>query len=168
MLATLHVGGQIETTTPAELHKALTDQDARLRADVSGVKQAEFFVNSGAPGMGAVVYTSTGQPPQSPTQGFIWAIMAMGFELALASQVRVYKGAPAGIAVGALTPIGSGRLVTTCANFITPSAQFSKGQFTLKAGDQFTLVTPTASANILSIWCSYIEVPAEQQGKLWL
>jgi hypothetical protein len=168
MLATLHVGGQIETTTPKELHRALLDQDVRLRADLSGVKQGEFFLNSGYPGMGAVVYNSTGNPPQSPTAGFIWAVMSIGFELALSSQVRLYKGIPTGYTAAGFAPTGAGRLITTCASFVTPSAQFSKGQFTLKAGDTFTAITPTASANILSIWCSYIEVPAEMQGKLWL
>lgn len=168
MLATLHVGGQIETTTPAELHKALTDQDARLRADLSGVKQAEFFINSGTAGMGTQLFTTSGQPPQSPTQGYVWAIMALGFELALSSQVRIYKGQPASMTAASFVPTGAGRLVTTCASFITPSAQFSKGQLTLKAADQMTFVGVTAGANFLSVWCSYIEVPAEQQGKLWL
>ena len=168
MLAQLHVGGTIETTTPKELDRALRDQDVRLRADLSGVKQSEFFVPSGYAGMGTQLYTTTGTSPQSPAAGYVWSIMSLGFELALSSQVGIYKGVPAGYTAGSYAPTGAGRLVTTCSSFITPSAQFSKGQFKLNAGDFMTFIGVTASANFLSIWCSYIEVPAEQQGKLWL
>lgn len=167
----LQVGGHIETTTPAELHKALTDQDARLRADLSGVKHGELWLNgpaAGITGLGTQVCTFGGGPPQAPAGGYLWAIMNIGVELALASQVRIYKGQPAHYAVGGFAPDGSGRVVATMSNFITPSFQFSKGQLKMRAGEFITLIGVTAAANILNVFISYIEVPEEQQGKLWL
>jgi hypothetical protein len=163
----LHAGGRMETVTPHELQRALQDQDARLRADLSGVKWGEMFINSGAPGMGAQTFSTQGQPPQSPSNGYVWAIMTLGLELSVASQLRVYKGNPPFGGPGTVAPAGNGHLVTTLSSFITPSGQFSKGQFVLRAGDTFTAVMVTAGA-ILSIYAAYIEVPAEQQGKLWL
>jgi hypothetical protein len=163
----LQMGGHIDTTTPAELDRALRDQDVRLRADVGGVKWGELFLSSGIIGAGVQLFTSSGGMPQTPGAGFLWAVMNVGVELSVASQVRLYKGAPPFSGPGTTAPVGNGRLVTTMANFITPSAQFSKGQFTLKAQDQFTLFMVTAGS-ILSIYVCYIEVPIEQQGKLWL
>lgn len=165
MLATLHVGGTIETTTPAELHKALTDQDARLRADVSGVKQGEIFIPSGVIAGAQTFTNANGQ--YAPAAGFVWAVMNIGLELSVSSQVRLYKGQPAFAGPGTITPSGNGRVIDTLSSFVTPSGQFSKGQFTLKGGDQWTAVMVTAGS-ILSIYLAYIEVPIEQQGKLWL
>ena len=167
----LHAGGHIETTTPKELHHALLDQDARLMADVAGVKWGEVFLNSAmiAPQLApsGQVFTSSGNMSQTPGAGYLWAVMNVGLELSVASQIRLYKGSPAFIGPGTFTPAGNGRLITTFANFVTPSGQFSKGQFTLKAGDQFTAVMVTAGT-ILGVYWTYIEVPIEQQGKLWL
>jgi hypothetical protein len=81
--------------------------------------------------------------------------------------VRLYKGQPQFAGAGTITPSGNGRLIDTFASFVTPSGQFSKGQFTLKGGDNWTLVMVTAGS-ILSIYMSYIEVPITMQGKLWL
>jgi hypothetical protein len=161
----LNVGGHIETTTPKELHSALLDQDARLMADVAGVKWGELFIPSGVI---AGAQTFSNQPGQySPSSGYLWAVMNVGLELSVSSQVRVYKGQPAFNAPGGITPSGNGRLITTAASFVTPSAQFSKGQFTLKGNDNWTLVMVTAGS-ILSIYMAYIEVPIEKQGELWL
>lgn len=161
----LHMGGHIETTTPKELHHALLDQDARLMADVAGVKWGEFFIQSQQIG-GTQTYTNT--PGQySPSSGYLWAVMNVGIELSVSSQVRLYKGAPQFNTAGGVTPAGNGRLINTFASFVTPSGQFSKGQFTLKGNDQWTLVMVTAGT-ILSVYMSYIEVPIEKQGELWL
>ena len=161
----LSVGSHIETTTPGELDRALRDQDIRLRADVSGVKWGELFIPSGVIA-GAQSFTNA--PSQySPSAGYLWAVMDVGLELSLSSQVRIYKGVPPFAGPGSIAPSGNGRVVATLSSFVTPSGQFSKGQFTLKAGDQFTLVMTTAGS-ILSVYMSYIEVPIEQQGKLWL
>jgi hypothetical protein len=161
----LHAGGRIDTVTPRELHHELLAQDARLKADLSGVKWGEIFVPSGQIA-GAQTYT-TSLASQVPGAGFIWAIMGVGLELSASSQVRVYKRAPVFAGPGTITPSGNGRLVTTLASFVTPSSQFSKGQLTLRQGEQLTLVMVTAGS-ILSVYVAYIEVPAEQQGKLWL
>lgn len=162
----LHAGGTMETVTPHELQRALQDQDARLRADLSGAKWGEIFFNSGQ--IGGAQSVSTGQgASQSPASGFLWAVMTVGLELSISSQVRLYKGSPQFGGAGSLTPSGNGRLVTTMPSFITPSQQFSKGQFTLRGNDQLTAVMVTAGS-ILSLYVAYIEVPAEQQGKLWL
>jgi hypothetical protein len=166
-LFALHVGGQIETTTPKELHQALLDQDRRLMADLSGVKWGELFIGSNAQGMSAQTYTTGEQASQSPGNGYLWAVMSIGLELSVSSQVRLYKGQPSFAGPGTVAPSGNGRLVTTMASFVTPSAQFSKGQFTLRTAEQFTVVMVTAGS-ILSVYLAYIEVPAEQQGKLWL
>lgn len=163
----LQLGGHIDTVTPHELSAALADQDVRLRADLSGVKWGEMFLSSATIGPGVQVFSSSGTMTQSPGNGYLWAVMNMGIELSVASQVRLYKGTPAFIGPGTFTPSGNGRLVTTMANFVTPSAQLSKGQFTLKAGDTFTAVMVTAGS-ILSIYLAYIEVPVEKQGELWL
>lgn len=165
MLATLHVGGQIETTTPKELHRALLDQDARLRADLSGVKWAEMNLNTVQLGTPGQVYTSTGTSEQSPSAGYLWSVMTVGVELSTASQIRLYKGNP--VPSGGTAPTGRGGFVSTLPNFVTTFGQFSKGQFVLRSGDYWTMVMPTAG-NILSVYFAYIEVPSEQQGKLWL
>jgi hypothetical protein len=163
----IQAGGHFDTVTPHELDHALRDQDVRLRADLSGVKWGELFINSAVIGSGVQLFTSSGAMSQTPGAGFLWAVMSVGLELSVASQVRLYKGSPAFSGPGTTAPVGNGRLVTTMSNFITPSAQLSKGQFTLKANDQFTLFMVTAGS-ILSVYLAYIEVPIEQQGKLWL
>lgn len=162
----LHAGGRMETVTPKELRHELAAQDVRLRADLSGVKWGEMFLTSGVIG-GVQAFSSSGALSQTPGAGYIWTVMNLGLELSVSSQVRVYKGVPPFAGPGTVTPSGNGRLVDTLASFVTPSGQFSKGQFVLRAGDQFTLVMVTAGS-ILSVYLSYIEVPAEQQGKLWL
>jgi len=162
----LSVGSHIETTTPAELERALRDQDTRLRADVSGVKWGEGFIQSGSiPAAQQFFSPPAGQ--NTPAAGYLWAVMEIGLELSASSQVRLYKGSPNFAGPGTVAPSGNGRLIATMASFVTPSAQFSKGQFTLKADDQWTVIMVTAGT-ILSIYYSYIEVPIEQQGKLWL
>lgn len=161
----IQAGGHIETTTPAELHKALVGQDERLMADVAGVKWGELFIPSNVIN-GAQSYTNS--PSQySPSSGFLWAVMNVGLELSVGSQVRLYKGAPFFAGPGTTTPSGNGRVIATLSSFITPSGQFSKGQFTLKGNEQWTLVMVTGGS-ILSIYMSYIEVPITMQGKLWL
>lgn len=168
MLQVIDFGAKVDMLTKDELAEALAE-DARLRAVVTGVKAGELWLNtSSLQGQGTVVATLGGGSPQAPAQGFVWAVMNIGLELATSSQVRVYKGVPSHYAVGAVAPDGSGRLVTTMQSFITPSAQFSKGQLTMKAADYLTLVAVTGGSNILSVFLSYIEVPAERQGELWL
>jgi hypothetical protein len=163
----LQVGGHIDTVTPHELAVALADQDVRLRADLSGVKFGELFLSSSTIGPGLQTFSSSGTMTQSPGNGFLWAVMSMGLELSVSSQVRLYKGTPQFAGPGTIAPSGNGRLITTFASFVTPSGQFSKGQFTLKSGDTFTAVMVTAGS-ILSIYLAYIEVPVEKQGELWL
>lgn len=164
MLTTLDFGQQVDLLNKQELADALAD-DARLRSIVAGVKQGEMWINSGAPGMGTTFYTSTGAVPQCPAAGYLWAVMNLGVELSAASNLRLYKSANPQTS----TQVGNGRgIATTTASQGLQNFPFSKGQFTLKTGDVFTLVPVTGAINILSIFMAYIEIPAERQGELWL
>lgn len=165
MLTTMSIGAHIEHVTPGELTRALHDQDARLMADLSGVKWAEMNLNTVQLGTPGQVYTSTGTSEQSPSAGYLWSVMTVGVELSTASQIRLYKGNP--VPGGGTAPTGRGGFISTLPNFVTTFGQFSKGQFVLRSGEYWTMVMPTAG-NILSVYFGYIEVPAEQQGKLWL
>lgn len=156
---TLDLGRPVDMLTKSELEEALA-ADAQLRAVVAGVKSVDVFFNTNQIGAGQTIFTT---PPGMVASGYVWSVMNMGMELSASSTVRVYKGIPPS---GTGAPNGLGRMVDVMTNFITPNAQLSKGQLILRAGDQLTFFPPTGPPNILSLFITAIEIPAERIGEL--
>jgi hypothetical protein len=153
---TLDFGQTWDILTKHELSEALSE-DARLRAIVAGVKPVEMWIGTGQIGAVAPIFSTTGTPPQAPTNGYIWAVMSLGLEQAPAAVLNVYKGAPAVVGTGG-KPIARGGSANVQA------FNFSKGQLWLRPGDQLTFIP--GSGNILSLFLTAIEVPAERVGEL--
>lgn len=156
----LDFGTEVDLLNKSELAEALAE-DARLRQIVAGIKPVTYWANSGVTGGASQLYTT---PQSLVASGRVWAVMNVGLELAVASQVRMYLNGdnlPAG------APAGKGRavnLITSSA--VLGSAQFSKGQLMLNAGETLTFFANTASAFILSVFIMAISCPAERVGEL--
>jgi len=171
------LGESFETLTKPEMAAVLAaEADRQMMVQLRGVKDGDIFLNlmqiqqvanqANTQTASVNVLSLPGVPPYSPTAGFVWAVMTVGWELSAASNVRIYKGAPPGLSN---TLAGIGRLMF--GNTGTPSAaaqQFSKGQAMMKSGDQLTFVTVTPAAFFLSLYVAYIQCPAERVGELLL
>jgi hypothetical protein len=164
-------GGSIETLTRPEAQQLLRAEYEVTRIEkLRGVKEGDCWINAGTIGASTLVYSTSGASPQCPANGFVWAVTNIGLEVAANGNVRLYKGVPA---LGtASAPLGGGRYVTLIgtagSSGVVANQFFSKGQLTLKNGDQLTFASPTAGAFLLSIFISYIEVPAEKRGELYI
>lgn len=156
MKVTLDLSGQYDVINQRELREALAE-DARARAVLPSVKNVDVFWNLGMTG-GLTSFTT---PPGMVAAGWSWAVMAAGFELSAAGQVRIYKQAvPAAVT-------GAGRFITqVTGSTIDVAATFAKGQVMLRAGDQLGFFAFSASIN--SVFLSTIQCPAERIGELLL
>lgn len=153
----LDFGTEIDMLSKGELQEALAE-DARLRSIVAGVKSAEFWANAGVIGAAQATYTT---PVNMIGNGYVWAIMAAGCEPSAAGGVKVIKQNYSG------SVNGFNRVVGQLNNVASVSyASWSKGQLMLRAGDVLTFAP--ASGNVLSVWLSAIEIPAERIGELLL
>jgi hypothetical protein len=164
-------GASIETLTRPEARQLLrSEYEITRREKLLGVKEGDCWINAGTIGASALVYSTAGASPQCPANGFVWAVMNIGIEVAASGNVRLYKGVPALGAANA--PIGGGRYVALLGqpgnSGVVTNTTFAKGVLTLKNGDQLTFVSQTAGAFLLSIFMSYIEVPAEKRGELYI
>jgi hypothetical protein len=156
-LVKLDFGERIDVLNQRELRDALRE-DAELRRAVSGVKPVERWFGLAQIGAAQTVFST---PPGMVAAGYMWAVMNVGWELSAAGVARIYKGVPSFYAAG------FGRFVTQGASTTTSNAQFSKGQLMLRAEDQLT-VEQVAAVNILSVYITAIEIPAERVGELLL
>lgn len=150
----LDFGREVDILTKGELDQSLAD--AQQRAIVAGVKAARFWANSGTIGAAQVSYST----PPLVASGYVWAIMNIGVEMSASANCLVYLMGGANAAggnrfVGIMPTGGSSR-----------SLAYSKGQLMLNTGE-FLTIAP-ASGNILSVFISAIEVPAERAGELLL
>jgi hypothetical protein len=155
-IVTLDFGSKMDMLNKQELAEALAE-DARLRAVVAGVKPTEIFIGPGIIGTPATIFSTTGTPPQAPTNGYIWAVMAIGCDLSTGASLTVYKGTPAAVQLGA-------KLVARGGSANAQAFNFSKGQLWLRPGDQLTFIP--GAGNLLSVYLNAIEVPAERAGEL--
>lgn len=154
-LTTLDFGTQVDLLNDGELREALAE-DRRLRAEIRGIRNPEFFVPTGTIGAGNTTYTT---PVSMVSGGEMWAVMNIGCEQASSAAFRVYKGVPPGVASGFGRFFGQAPNAST-----TPQLTYSKGQFPLRAGDQLTIIS--ASTALLSVLIVAIAVPAERYGEL--
>ena len=158
-VVTLDFGSKVDMLNKDELREALIE-DARERAKITGVKQFRMWLNGGTVGMGGLNFTTTGNPPQGPAQGYIWMVMNLGIELSAAAALKIYLNS-------GLAAAGSNRLIASVGTgSAVPTFPFSKGQFPLFAGDTVTFVV--GSNAIESIFMTGIEIPAERIGELLL
>jgi hypothetical protein len=157
MLMTLELGSTVDLLNHGELRDALRE-DAELRAAVVGVKPMDKFFGLNVIGAAVQAFST---PPGMVAAGYMWAVMNCGIELSAAGVTRIYKGVPGQFAAG------FGRFVTQTASTATNSASFSKGQLMVRTEDQLTFQVPGAG-NILSVFISAIEIPAERVGELLL
>jgi hypothetical protein len=153
---TLDFGQTWDILTKHELSEALAE-DARLRAIVAGVKPVEMFLGTGILGAAATIFSTSGGSPQAPANGYLWAVMQIAVDLSASAALNVYKGTPAAAAAGSRPVMHNG-------NANVQIGSFSKGQVWMRPGDQFTFIP--ASGNLLSIFMTAIEVPAERVGEL--
>jgi hypothetical protein len=161
MLTTLDIGSKIDILNQHEMREVMRDAqraDAELRAALVGVKPMDKFYGVNVIGAAVQAFTT---PNSMVAAGYMWAVMNMGFELSAAGVTRVYKGSPPQFA------LGSGRFVGQTASTATNSLTFSKGQLMLRTEDVLTIQVPGAG-NLLSVFISAIEVPAERVGELLL
>jgi hypothetical protein len=156
-LTTIDFGQKVDLLNKNELREALAE-DARIRAAVKGVKPVDKFFNLGQIGAAQTVFST---PAGMVSSGYIWAVMNVGWELSAAGVARIYKGIPSAYAAGV------GRFVSQGASTTTSNVSFSKGQLMLRSEDQLT-VEQVAAVNILSVFISAIEIPAERVGELLL
>jgi hypothetical protein len=161
-LTTIDFGSQVDFLNKDELRAALAE-DAALRRIVTGVKIEEFsaFSQQTQVAGAAVPYYTT--PVNMVGGGLMWAVMTCGLEISASQASRVYKGIPAGPTPTIQT--GTGRVVQQTAASTTPSFAFSKGQCTLRAGEQLTFVV-SGAGNILSVYIAAISCPAERFAEL--
>jgi hypothetical protein len=170
-LVTFRPGESFENLTRPELEQSLRAQYEMTREEkLRGVKDGDCNINVGVIGASQLVYSTPGTSPYGPAAGFVWAVMNIGIEVAANGNVRLYKQVPA-LGTGS-APTGSGRYIgligTPGSSGIVANLTMPKGMCTLKNGDQLTLVSPTAGAFLLSIFISYIQVPAEKRGELYI
>lgn len=174
MWQVMDIGAGIDTVTPGELQQALLDQDARVAETLRGVKYGEVFINATTIGATVQQFSTTGGPPQSPAAGFVWSIMNIGVETSSSQALRVWKQIPGGLisgTSGVYSNAGSGRLVgtvpTSSSAVGADTITYSKGQLILRAGDVLSFAA-ASTANLLSIYWAYFEVPAERIGEFIL
>ena len=158
----LDFGATIDILNHGELREAL-NEDRALRRVLTGVKSAEYFAPTSVIGAATTFFTT---PAAMVGAGLMWAVMNVGAELSTAQTFRLYKGIPPGPAGGVpVTGTGMARAAGTSASGQVPNLTFSKGQLTLRAGEQLTLIAAGA-ANVLSVFITAISVPAERFGEL--
>jgi hypothetical protein len=156
----LDFGESIDMLNARELREELAT-DRELRNVLTGIRQEEAFFPSGqilAQGTGAVFSTPVGMV----SAGRMWAIMNVSAECAASTALRLWKGVPPGVVPAAGT--GMGRSVASGTSNSQPNLQFSKGQFTLRTGEQITIIL--GSSTLLSVFISAISAPAERFGEL--
>jgi hypothetical protein len=158
MLQMVDLGSPVDLLTKDELSEALAE-DARLRSTLAGVRPVEVFIPTSVIGAGVSIFSTSGQPPQAPANGYIWAVMLISTDLSASTVLNVYKGTPTAADIG-------GKPILRNAGAPEQVGTFSKGQLWLRPGDQLTFF-PTAG-NVLSVYMVVIEVPAERVGELLL
>ena len=159
-IVTLDFGQQVDILNKRELQDALRE-DAMLRRAITGVKIEEFFSNQGLGPNSTVPYFIT--PPNMVGAGLMWAVMNAGLELTSNVVSRVYKMVPPGPTPTVTT--GAGRCVQVAGSSATPNFAFSKGQLTLRAGEQLTFMA-SGAGNISSVFIAAISIPAERFAEL--
>ena len=159
-LLTLDFGQQVDILNKRELEDALR-QDAALRSVIMGVKYEEAFYNVGVIGASAGFFAT---PVNMVAAGLMWAVMNIGLELSASQASRIYKGA---FPVGTTPTVGAGqlRMSSNAGASTTPNFPYSKGQLSLRHGEQLTII-PSGSANILTVFITAISIPSERFGEL--
>lgn len=159
----LDFGESIDMLDRRELREEL-DRDRDLRSILSGIRQEEVFFNTNQVGAAATFSTPVGMV----AAGRKWAIMNVSCETAASTALRLWKGVPPGNPAGVGGPpaagTGFGRSVASGTSNSQPNQQFSKGQFSLAAGDQLTIIL--GSSTLLSVFITAISAPAERFGEL--
>ena len=154
----LDFGETIDMLNARELREELAT-DRELRSVLTGIRYEEAFFNTNQIGAAAATFST---PVGMVAAGRMWAIMNVSAEVAASTALRIWKGVPPGNPPAAGT--GLGRSVSSGTSNSQPNLQFSKGQFSLRAGDQMTIIL--GSSTLLSVFITAISAPAERFGEL--